>query len=267
MVSSFCLSPWRHPFLYNIFKSLTAINLEHGMPLPHWPIIMPNDFDVVTLIFKVTGVTKVKLCFCMISQKLLQLSVWNMVYSYSDPLGCLLIMTLILKFTDVSKAVLVIIHTGTGRMHPGCKRPGKSYPTLVNSTQASTLAWVQETLNWCKQPLAHKATIEITVASSLFDLGTWKSSSSVWKKSEGWFMHKSLWNETTATSWIRPPLWLSHDQGVFYWCQVHLTWSFTSEVYSTHIRVDNDQFSITKAKFGFLMVSPKVSELLIWNLV
>ena len=34
-----------------------------------------------------------------------------------------------------SGAELVVIQLGVGTPHPGCVRPGKSYPTLVSDTQ------------------------------------------------------------------------------------------------------------------------------------
>ena len=37
-------------------------------------------------------------------------------------------------FKPCSRAELVVIHPGAGRMQPGCVRPGQMHPTMVNDT-------------------------------------------------------------------------------------------------------------------------------------
>ena len=63
-----------HPFPSVILKHFTAINLKLGIKLPHGSLEMPIDFGIVTSIFKVTEVTKVKFGFWSITQKVLELS-------------------------------------------------------------------------------------------------------------------------------------------------------------------------------------------------
>ena len=57
-----------HPFPHDNSKSFTAFILIPGIWLPHRPPRMTICFGVVTLIFKVTEVTKVKLSFWSIPQ-------------------------------------------------------------------------------------------------------------------------------------------------------------------------------------------------------
>ena len=69
---SVCLSE-DNPFPWDNSKSFTAISLKPDIYLSHWPPRNPIRFRVVTLMFKVTEVTKVKFGFQSITPKVLEL--------------------------------------------------------------------------------------------------------------------------------------------------------------------------------------------------
>ena len=79
-LSVLCLSIQRHPFLYNISKSFTAIYLKLGIQLPHRPprtsIDWSHDMNV-----KVSEGTGVKFCFPKYLKKFQtsQLETWQKV--------------------------------------------------------------------------------------------------------------------------------------------------------------------------------------------
>ena len=85
-VMTFIFSHWGHKgqilFPHYISKCFTGIDLKLDIELPYRPFSKLIDLGVVTLNSKVT---KVKLCFCAISQKVLQVSIWNFIYSF--PIG------------------------------------------------------------------------------------------------------------------------------------------------------------------------------------
>ena len=73
------LGSWGQFWGHCHFHAITAINLKPGILLPHRPLRNPICFGDMTLIFKVTEVTKVKFDFQSITAKVFELLTWNLV--------------------------------------------------------------------------------------------------------------------------------------------------------------------------------------------